>query len=87
VPLIWSLPCVGFVILLAMDGVTEKFAKFGNIFEQAVRDSKAIVFRRSRDTFCSFIHLSTCVGSRSDIDRVELRAARLEGDGLLGMFC
>jgi hypothetical protein len=34
-----------------MDGVTEKFPIFGNIFEQAVRYSKAIVVRRSRDTY------------------------------------
>ena len=34
-----------------MDGVTEKFPIFGNIFERAVRYSKAIVVRRSRDTY------------------------------------
>lgn len=48
---IWGLSCIQFVILSAMDGVTEKFPRFRNIFEQAVRDSKAIVVRRSRDTY------------------------------------
>lgn len=50
-PLIWGFSCIEFVILLAMGGLTEKFARFGNIFEQAVRNSKAIVVRRYRDTY------------------------------------
>jgi len=51
VPLIWGLSCIEFVILSAMDGVKEKFPRYGSVFEQAVRDSKVIVVGRSRDTY------------------------------------
>jgi hypothetical protein len=51
VPFIWDLSCIQFVILLAMDSVTEKLPTFGNIFERAVRYSKAILVRRSSDTY------------------------------------
>jgi hypothetical protein len=40
-----------FMVLLAIDDATEKFPRFGIIFEQPVRDCKGIVVRLLKDIY------------------------------------
>lgn len=74
------------MILSAINGVTEKFPRFGNIFEQAVRDLKVIIDARGTHILVFHSPINVC-GSRLDIDHLDLRAASLEVYGLLRMFC
>jgi hypothetical protein len=77
-----------FMILLAVDDVTEIFPRFGSIFEQPVRDSKAIVVRLSRDIYSTVSFTYQSVSSRDKtLIIMELLAARVESYGLLRMFC
>jgi hypothetical protein len=50
-PVIWSLSCMEFMVLLAIDDVTEKFPRFSIIFEQPVKDRRAIVVRLLKDIY------------------------------------